>query len=183
MPLIPDYPPPGAFAIQDPYEPWRVSYWTVGEGLKPWPSGARGKYGPLRPPRTSPGSSAEQRRDAMAYWRAQTEEYRVAVLKAIAADPAGAAARFTRETERCASCRSVIRAEDLPDSAAAGRGRAVEVLTDEQRDAMAVDLRRAGHPEALIAQALGIGTTRINRVARRAGVGAPLRPRRNGSQA
>lgn len=115
------------------------------------------------------------------FWRARLEEYRLEVLRRIAADPAGAAARWTRETERCAKCRGFHHAEQLPDSAASGRGRDEE-LTDEQRDAMAVDLRRAGHSEALIAQGLGIGAKRVNRAARRAGIGAPLRPR-NGARA
>lgn len=174
---MPDFPPPGAYAIDDPERPGTVSYWLLrGNGLEAWPSGAGSKYGPPRPPRTSPGSSAAQR-DEMKLWRCSIEEYRLEVLKRIAADPAEAAARFTRQTGRCAACRRYHRAEDLPDSAAAGRGRGDgEPLTAEQRQAMVADLRRAGHPEALISQLIGVSPKAVNRMARRAGIGAPLRP-------
>lgn len=184
MTLIPGFPPPGAYAVADPFEPWRASYWTVSsqEGLKAWPTAAAGKYGPQRPPKGAPGGSIEQRRDAIRFWRGHVEEYRVAVLKAIAADPAGAAARFARETERCSACRSPLKAGELPDSAAAGRGRVPEELTGERRDQMIADLRRAGHPEALIAQAFKIGAKSVNRAARRAGIGAPLKPRATARQ-
>ena len=83
---------------------------------------------------------------------------------------------------RCTACRRYHRAEDLPDSAAAGRGRAdEEPLTAEQRRQMVADLRRAGHPEKLIAQFLGISPSTVNTNARRSGIGAPLRPK-NGAQ-
>ena len=170
-----EYPSPGAYAIDDPHQPWRASYWTVGDGLRPWPTGAQ--YGPPRPPRKAPGGSLEQRRDEMKLWRAQVEEYRLEVLKRIAADPAAAAARFTRQTERCASCRCYHRAEDLPESAAGRRDPTREPLTAEQRRAMVADLRRAGHPEKLIAQFLGISPGTVNKDARRSGIGAPLEPR------
>jgi hypothetical protein len=179
-----DFPPDGAFAVDDPYLRGAVSYWVLrGDGLEAWPIGSGSKYGPPRPPRTTPGGSAGQRRDAMKLWRCAAEEYRLEILQRIAANPAEAAARFTRETDRCAACRSYHRAEDLPNSAAAGRGRVEELLTVEVRDAMIADLRRAGHPEALIAQALGIGAKTVNRAARRSGIGAPLRPRKSAAGA
>lgn len=172
-----DFPPDGAYAVDDPYMPGATSYWILrGKGLEAWPISDARKYGPPRPPKNAPGTTVEQRRDEVKFWRVQLEEYRLEVLRRIAADPAGAAARWTAATERCSQCRGFQHAEQLPDSAAAGRGRDEE-LSDEQRDTMAVDLRRAGHPEQAIAQALGIGTTRVNRVARRAGIGAPLRPK------
>ena len=128
-----DFPPDGWYAIADPYRPGTVSYWQLrGNGLEAWPTGAGSKYGPTRPPRTTPGGSAEQRRDAMRFWRAQVEEYRLEVLKRLAADPAAAAVAWTKATERCASCRRYHRAEDLPDSAAAGRGNACEPIAPGQ---------------------------------------------------
>jgi hypothetical protein len=182
-----DFPPYGAYAVRDPFQFGTVSYWILrGNGLEAWPIGSAGKYGPPRPPRTSPGSSAEQRRDTRAYWRDQVQQYRLAVLKAIAADPAAAAALWTKSTDRCAACRRFHRPEELPDSAAAGRGRTdEEPLTAEQRRAMVADLRRAGHSEKLIAQFLGISPGTVNKDARRSGIGAPLRPRQpaqNGDQ-
>lgn len=177
-----DFPPSGAYAVADPYRPGTLSYWVLrGNGLEAWPTGARGKYGPPRPQRAVPGRSADQRRDEMAWWRTQVEEYRLEVLKRIAADPHAAAARFAQSTERCAGCLSLHHAEDLPESAAAGAPTARQKLTAEQRQAMVADLRRAGHPEAPIAQALGIGTKTVNTDARRAGIGTPLRPK-NGAQ-
>lgn len=169
-----DYPPPGAYIIEDPYLPGTASCWTIDAdaGLEPWPLAAKGKYGPPRPARSTPARSVEQRRDVMNYWRAQVEVYRLEVLTRIAADPAGAAARFAQTTERCPRCR---RAQELPAAARTTPGR--EPLSAAQRDAMVVDLRRAGHPEALIAQALGIGSKTVNRAARKAGIGAPLKPR------
>lgn len=168
--MMNDYPPSGAYAVDDPYLPGSTSYWAVKEnGLEAWPLGSGGKYGPLRPAKGAP-------RDEVKFWRGQLEEYRLEVLKRIAADPAEAAARFTAATDRCARCRRFHHAEELPDSAAAGRGRVADELADERRDVMAVDLRRAGHPEALIAQALHMNQKRINRLARQAGIGAPLRP-------
>jgi len=171
-----DFPAAGAYCIDDPHQPGKLSYWVLrGHGLEAWPTAASGKYGPPRPPRTMPGRTVEQRRDEMAWWRASVEEYRLEVLRRIAADPAAAAARWTRETERCSSCRRLHRAEDLPDTAAETAG---EKLTAEQRQAIVADLRRAGHPEKLIAQLLGMSAKVVNRDARRAGIGAPLRPRR-----
>jgi hypothetical protein len=165
---VTELPPPGAYAIDDPYEPWRVSCWTVDDvnALAAWPVAARGKRGPQRPPRTTPGGSLEQRREAMAAWRAEVEAYRLTVIAAIGIDPEAAAARFVRETERCPRCLSVHRAADE------------EPLTREQRQAMVADLRRAGHPEALIATALGTSAKTVNRDARRAGIGTPLRTQR-----
>jgi len=166
-----DFPAPGAYGIEDPHRPG-ISYWVVGEkGLTPFPLTA--KYGPQRPARNAPGTSVELRRDQVRWWKGQVEEYRLEVLKRIAADPAAAAAKWTKGTERCSACRALFRAGELEDSAAAVE----EPLTGEQRDAMAVALRRAGHPEQVIAAALGMSPTRVNRVARRAGIGAPLRPK------
>ena len=173
-----DFPPNGAYCIPDPHRPGTLSYWRLrGNGLEAWPTGARGKYGPARPARSVPGRTAEQLRDETRLWRASVDDYRIQVLKLIAEDPAAAAARFALETERCPGCLVTRRAEELPGSAAAdgapGRGK----LTVEERQAIVADLRRAGHREELIARALGVAAKTVNRDARRAGIGAPLRPR------
>lgn len=180
----PGFPPTGAYAIEDPHEPWLLSYWKVGDhGLEAWPIGSGSKYGPPRPPKSTPGGTPELRHDQLKYWRGRLTEYRDQVLLAIARDPDAAAARFVRNTDRCHRCRGYFHAEQLPESAATGRGRAdEEPLTVEQRRAMVADLRRAGHPEKLIAQLLGISPGTVNTDARRSGIGAPLRPK-NGAHA
>lgn len=171
-----DFPPAGCYAVEDPYLPGAVSYWILrGKGLEAWPTGSAGKYGPPRPPKNAPGTTVEQRRDEAAFWRVQLEEYRLEVLRRIAADPAGAASRWTATTERCSKCRGFHHAEQLPDSAAAGRGRAGGLLTEDARAAIVVALRRVEFPEALISEALAMPPGAVNRAARKAGIGAPLR--------
>lgn len=118
MTAQPPYPPDGAYAIEDPELPGLLSYWVIrGNGLEAWPIGSDGKYGPPRPPKTTPGGSPEQRKEAMRFWRARVKDYRDEVLLRIAHDPARGAARFVENTGRCHRCRAFFHAETLPDSA------------------------------------------------------------------
>lgn len=50
-----DFPPNGAYAVEDPYLPGTTSFWILrGNGLEAWPTGSAGKYGPPRPPKNAP---------------------------------------------------------------------------------------------------------------------------------
>jgi hypothetical protein len=111
IPLVLD----GTYAIPDPDEPRRPTYWRVTNGkIQPWPSGA--KYGPPRPPLTDPRPDPAIRAAQLAVWRTDIKQHRLRVIAAINADAPGAAARFTAGTERCSHCRRFFKQADLqPD--------------------------------------------------------------------
>lgn len=103
---------PRYFAVLDPQQPDRMTYWRRTNGLlKPWP--LKAKHGPILWTKpgpghvhvTPPGLSGEQRREWVRGWYATVRgAWMRQVQDTIAADPSGCARRFAEFAIRCCVC-------------------------------------------------------------------------------
>jgi hypothetical protein len=110
------------FAVPDPDDPNRMTYWfrTDGGWIRPWPKGA--EYGPLPEPVES--------------WN----DWQRRVWAAIEADPDGAAARFAKAVVRCGVCGRLL---TDPLSRELGRGPDCrDGIPEERMDAARARVRR-----------------------------------------
>lgn len=105
-----DHATPEYFAVPDPSDPARMTYWRRSNGrLQPWPAKAR--YGPALYRSDLPdGLDPQQRQQWIAAWaREHSLPWHAAVRAAIDADPDGCAARFAALTTRCCRCGKQLR--------------------------------------------------------------------------
>jgi hypothetical protein len=81
--------PDGHYAVPDPHDPGRLTFWAVVGGVaRDWPAGTR--WRPIAPRGLAPDDRDAWYQDVYYPWRAK-------VAEAIDADPAAAAAAFTAE--------------------------------------------------------------------------------------
>lgn len=94
---------PEYFAVPDPADPARMTYWRQQNGIrKPWPPKAR--YGPQLIRAEVPTDRYERHGFLLQWFDQVGTPWRLAVVAAIDADPAGCAARFAAFTTRCCQC-------------------------------------------------------------------------------
>jgi hypothetical protein len=158
--------PEGRFAVPDPDDPGRMTYWRVEsitvsgskKELRPWPADVR--WAPLRPP-YPPDLDKEQRRQWSQDWYDDVYfGWKDAVIAAIAADPQTAADEFARSSPMAdlpeptkARARQRVRAKPMSRKA---RQVAAERL-------MAEALRKVGMSERGVAAEMGLPKTTARR--------------------
>ncbi len=144
---------PQYFAIPDPLDPGKVSYWyQVDKGrdvgkLKPWPP-RRSRWGRLREadvPFSRTLTPGEYREFVNAHF-AKVAAVRGQAKTAIAQDPAAASARFAALTTRCCYC-----GKALSDQRSKVYGIGPDCRTDVAPAVLAAAMEavRAAHGEAL----------------------------------
>lgn len=158
--------PEGRFAVEDPDEPGRWTYWRVEsttvsgskKELRPWPADVR--WAPMRPPYPE-GLDFQQRKAWSQEWYDDVYfAWKDEVIEAIAANPQAAADEFARSAPSA----------DLPapvKKRPKARVRARPVSKKQREVAaqalMAEALRRAGMSERGIAGELGLPKTTTHR--------------------
>ena len=158
-----DHLPLGMFAVRDPDDDDRMTYWRVEEdgkhrALRPWPADVR--WAPLSPP-CPEGLNPAQRREWRDGWYADVYfGWKEEVIRRIAEDPQAAADEFaeaspTADLPAPLKKRPRTRVRPKPVSAKQ-RQVAAERL-------MAEALRRAGMTERAIAAELGVPKTTAHR--------------------
>lgn len=133
------------FAVPDPADPARMTYWRRSRGvLRPWPPRAR--YGPLLT-RADVPAVEPARREFLLRWAAQVAApWRTAILAAVETDPLACAARFASFQTRCCCCGRVLR-----DSASKTYGAGPECRSGWPASALAAMVEAVGRAHAAAA--------------------------------
>lgn len=158
--------PEGRFAVPDPDDPDRMTYWRVestnADGskkeLRPWPADVR--WAPLRPPYPPDLDKAQRRQWTDGWYASEYFGWKDEVVAAIAADPQAAADEFSRSAPTAVlpeptKPRPRQRVRKKPMSKKAREVAAQKLFAEA--------LRRAGMSERQMAAEMGLPKTTARR--------------------